>query len=104
METYVVYVSSKIILKNVKSGIISDLEKIGATEEKSCSWTIPYSNKDDLAEKFSKLRDLNIAFSEGRDWCPSAIFEEFREKGVISGKYKKIEWFSQNDNPNVQVC
>ena len=28
---------------------------------------------------FSDLRDKGVAFSDGKEWCPSELFECFRE-------------------------
>jgi len=53
---------------------------------------IEYDGHDELAEVFTKLRDLDIPFSAGQDWAPSEIFEHLREKGLLSGKFKKISW------------
>jgi hypothetical protein len=40
------------------------------------------------------FNDLGFAFSIGGmgGWSPSELFEDYREKGLLSGTYKEIAW------------
>lgn len=44
------------------------------------------------AEIFNKLRDMDVYFSDGREWCPSEVFEHLRDTGLLSGKFTMISW------------
>ena len=57
-------------------------------------WKISLVDKKDITRILCTLRDNNIAFSSGREWPPSEIFEELREKNLLRGKYTKIYWSS----------
>lgn len=46
----------------------------------------------DKADVFSKLRDAEIAFSRGREWCPAEVFEWLRDQGLIRGPFHSIAW------------
>ena len=41
---------------------------------------------------FEKLRDLNIAFSDGKEWCPSEVFKFFRKNNFLTGEFIQISW------------
>ena len=38
------------------------------------------------------LRDLGVAFSAGRDWCPSAVVAQLRDDGLARGDFIEIAW------------
>lgn len=44
------------------------------------------------AEIFNRLRDMGVYFSDGREWCPSEVFEHLRDTGLLSGKFTMISW------------
>jgi hypothetical protein len=46
----------------------------------------------DKADVFSKLRDAEIAFSRGREWCPAEVFEWLRDQGLTRGSFQSIAW------------
>lgn len=51
----------------------------------------------DLVSKaalFESLRDLEVCFSDGKEWCPSELFEYFREQNLLHGKFKRVSWTS----------
>ncbi|WP_061010552.1 hypothetical protein [Vibrio sp. CUB2] len=55
-------------------------------------YTFLTSGNDAKAELFRKLRDLGVAFSGGREWCPSDVFEYLRQLELLKGAYTKISW------------
>lgn len=57
---------------------------------------IHVTNDVDKARLLEQLRDLDIYFSDGKEWCPCEIFEHFRDKGLTHGKYTKIIWIAPN--------
>ncbi len=44
------------------------------------------------ARMFVALRDLGVAFSAGREWCPAEVFAWLRERGLLEGAYLRIAW------------
>ncbi|MFJ3485562.1 hypothetical protein ACIPL1_19550 [Pseudomonas sp. NPDC090202] len=44
------------------------------------------------ARVFDALRQLGVAFSDGREWCPAEVFEYLRDKGLLSGTFVKVSW------------
>ena len=60
-------------------------------------YTLLTSGNDNKSELFQKLRDLGVAFSGGREWCPSEVFEYLRKTGLLSGSYTKISWSGPGD-------
>ncbi len=96
INPYVVFVTDKIYIKNVTKSFETKLLELEASIDSDYPeyWSIPYSDTEDKIEKFIKLNDLDVYFSAGKDWSPSEQFEEYREKGKIKGKYKKISWSS----------
>ncbi|MGK9232531.1 hypothetical protein KXS07_11400 [Inquilinus limosus] len=52
-----------------------------------------YPDSDiDRANILKYLRDIGVCFSYGKEWSPSEIFEELRDKGLIDGKYNMVTW------------
>ena len=55
---------------------------------------------DDNVEKaaiFEKLRDLDVSFSDGKEWCPSEVFEYLIEIGLINGPFYRVSWRGPGD-------
>jgi len=63
-------------------------------------YTLVTSGNNHKSEIFQKLRDLDVAFCGGKEWCPSEVFEYLRESGLLSGNYTKITW----SNPKSYHC
>ena len=61
-------------------------------------YTLLTSGNDNKSELFEKLRDLGVAFSGGKEWCPSEVFEYLRKTGLLSGNYTKISWSGPRDH------
>lgn len=49
------------------------------------------------AKAFEKLRDLGVSFSDGKEWCPSEVFEYLRKMGLLSGQFQKVSWRAPRD-------
>lgn len=59
----------------------------------SSEWVIQYSSDDDLTNLFNKLRNKGFLFSyDQHGWGPSDLFRHYRDKGVLTGKFKEIFW------------
>lgn len=84
-------------VKNIDQNIRNLLADIGLKNEETDNNCKIYVGSDaDKAQLMEQLRDLEIYFSDGKEWCPSEIFEHFRDKGLIHGKYTKISWIGPN--------
>lgn len=44
------------------------------------------------AKAFHALRELGLAFADGREWCPAEVFGYLRDKGLLSGPFLRIAW------------
>lgn len=44
------------------------------------------------AKVFDELRSLGVAFSAGKEWCPSEVFEYLRDEQLLSGTYLRVAW------------
>jgi hypothetical protein len=56
-------------------------------------WKIPYKSDDQLASALSSLRDAKIAMAGSLSgWPPSAVFQQLRDSGKISGEFTEIMW------------
>lgn len=53
--------------------------------------------EEEKAIAFNLLNKNNIAFSAGREWCPSEVFEYLREKGLVIGSYRRIAWVNPHE-------
>lgn len=56
------------------------------------TWGITYCGDEELSSILVSLRDGDLPFGSGRQWPPCDVFEDLRERGLISGKYKKVFW------------
>ena len=56
------------------------------------NWSISYGSDDELAKILNLLQKEGVPFGAGKQWPPCEIFEEFRVRGLVAGKYKKIFW------------
>lgn len=65
--------------------------------ENRSRWTFP-GGDDAMAPVLTALRDLGLALvGAGPGWHPGGIFELLREKGLVTGSYRKIEWHAPGD-------
>ncbi|MDN3639399.1 hypothetical protein QWY82_11340 [Simiduia curdlanivorans] len=58
---------------------------------------IETSGDKDKAKIFNLLRNMGIYFSDGKEWCPSEVFEHLRDLGILEGKFKRISWRGNSD-------
>lgn len=102
--------NSGLIVQNVDAYVVkADGEQImvfsmsGALDARLKQWGFTFDpgpsayvkSVSEISEKakiFSSLRDDGVAFSDGREWCPSELFEYFRGQNLLSGKFKRISW------------
>lgn len=71
------------------------LARLGARRRWSIrpSWTIPYATERELGAILMALRDAGVAFvGSPHGWPPAAVFEEFRQRGLIAGVYQEVTW------------
>ena len=50
------------------------------------------SGEAEKARALQALAELGLPFSAGRDWCPIAVAEELRDRGLLKGPLKMIGW------------
>lgn len=70
----------------------SSLKQLGFTEESPLSFTLSINSPDERVRLFQELRANDFAFSAGREWSPSELFEFFRDQGLLSGDYIRVAW------------
>lgn len=75
------------------------LKRLGATKQFFRQiWTLKYSSDEELAQLLSALRDHGYALVNAPSgWPPGAVFEDLRERGLVSGDYEEIVWRGPND-------
>jgi hypothetical protein len=54
------------------------------------------TSNTEKADVLSRLRDLNIPFSAGREWSPSEVFSYLRDEGLLDGSFNEISWSGPN--------
>ena len=50
------------------------------------------SGETEKAQVLQALADLGLPFSGGRNWCPIAVAEELRDRGLLRGALEMIGW------------
>lgn len=61
-------------------------------------WHIDCTNDNEVAEKLDRLNRLGFLFVEGlHGWPPAGIFDYFREKKMLKGKFKQVTWRMPGD-------
>jgi hypothetical protein len=43
------------------------------------------------------LIEMGAIFSNGRDWCPSALVDFYRDQGAITTGYRMISWKNSDE-------
>lgn len=57
----------------------------------STTVAIPFATRTQLADLLSTLRDQNIPLAgDHAGWPPAAVFEHFRDLGLVRGSYKEL--------------
>ncbi|SDH11011.1 hypothetical protein [Pseudomonas abietaniphila] len=49
------------------------------------------------AKVFEALQAMDVAFSDGKEWCPAEVFEFLRDMNLISGKFIRVSWSKPGD-------
>ncbi|AZD83092.1 MULTISPECIES: hypothetical protein [Pseudomonas] len=97
MNTVQAYVTKAdgdfIIVKTVDAKIKEKLIDIGFTNDIDLNeYKIITLTNEKKAEAFNQLRNIEVYFSDGREWCPAEIFEYLRDKKLLIGKFTMISW------------
>lgn len=98
----VTLIQKKIRLENVSDESINALKAIGAQDDKIAGeiiWFIPYADEGELAARLDDLNKLGFLFV-GEDplgWPPADVFIHLREKKLIKGDFKEINWRGPGD-------
>lgn len=73
------------------AGVLVALHTLGFQGQAS---TLRAEVGDDIgkARLFAGLRDLGVAFSAGREWCPAEVFAWLRDRGLLEGPCLRIAW------------
>lgn len=80
----------KVVLFNGRSR--ASLQALGFTAGEEDTLTLPVPDDAAKAAVFIGLRDLGVAISAGREWCPADVFEHLRDGGVLEGRYLRVAW------------
>ena len=99
IKAFVTKADGKIVrVKLLDSSIKNELTNLGFSFDNNLSeFIIKADDNASKAKIFEKLRDLDVSFSGGKEWCPSEVFEYLRETGLITGQFKKIGWSGPGD-------
>ena len=82
-------------IRMMDDSIVSDLAQLGfSLKNSTMELHLRVASVDEKAQLFARLRDLNVGFSDGKEWSPSEVFEQLRDANLIEGKFKKISWTS----------
>ncbi|MHC8365315.1 hypothetical protein ACYZT9_05390 [Pseudomonas sp. ZT5P21] len=80
-------------VKVLDAKIIEKLIGIGFTNDIDLNeYKIITPNDENKAGIFNQLRELEVYFSDGREWCPAEVFEYLRDKGLLIGNFTMISW------------
>ncbi|MGZ7460263.1 hypothetical protein ACXPVS_27115 [Pseudomonas sp. Ma2-10] len=83
------FVRVKILDAKIKEKLIG----IGFTNDIDLNeYKIITPNDEKKAGVFNQLRELEVYFSDGREWCPAEVFEYLRDKGLLIGNFTMISW------------
>jgi len=99
LNAYVVKADDlKIRIKILSQQSEKDILELGfSLDETSSEYILAVTDNDQKAKVFSRLRDMDICFSAGREWSPAEVFEYLREAGILSGSYKRVSWYAPNE-------
>jgi len=98
----VTLIQKKIRLGNVSEESINALKVVGAEDGSIAGktvWFIPYADERELAAILDDLNQLGFLFV-GEDplgWPPADVFIRLREKKLIKGNFKEINWHDPDD-------
>lgn len=49
------------------------------------------------AKIFEALQAMDVAFSDGKEWCPAEVFEFLRDMNLLSGSFIRVSWLKPGD-------
>jgi hypothetical protein len=83
----------KIRVKVINESVSKLLEDYGFRYEADLKdWSLS-TTPDQQAAAYVFLRDNQICFANGpAGWPPGAVFEHWREQGLLSGMYLSVSW------------
>ena len=87
---YVTILSDTVQIENY-SGIARELHDLGFKSSFGLMRK-PISGDQEMAALAAKLNALGVAFSYGRDWYPSAVVADLKERGLLQGEFTEIAW------------
>lgn len=93
--SYVRTAEGPVVVYAADQATVRTLVALGFSRRGSAQYARESSGDAETAEIFKALRDAQVCFSIGREWNPAEIFEDLRERGLLSGKYRRIS-FSGN--------
>ncbi|UQI31102.1 hypothetical protein M3M50_00355 [Pseudomonas bijieensis] len=77
----------------IDNALDSPLRAIGfSTAAQKDIYVFQVADNRQKAKVFDALRSLGVAFSAGKEWCPSEVFEYLRDEQLLSGKYLRVAW------------
>ncbi|WP_155874937.1 hypothetical protein [Desulfuromonas sp. AOP6] len=57
-----------------------------------------------LFDLLNQLNDLGVAFSAGKEWCPSEVMEEGQERGLVPKPFMRIFWTGPDKWHLKEIC
>lgn len=96
IPTYVDYSGQFISIKAAKISQFKSLHKLGFRFYLFNNFKLNIQSEDQKIFIFQKLNDMHICFSSGKEWNPSEVFEYYRNKGLLNGKYRQLSWTDKN--------
>jgi len=52
----------------------------------------PQLDFEGMARIARDLIALGLPFSAGKEWCPSEVVEDLRDRGLVTGPFEQIYW------------
>lgn len=94
VKAYVTKADGKIVrVKAVSNSVDDKVLNLGFIFDADFfEYKIQISSNEQKAELFNELRNIGVAFSSGKEWCPSEVFEYLRDSGLLNGSFIKISW------------
>jgi hypothetical protein len=91
----------KIYLKNMSSQMIDAIRELGAFQKEIAGeqvWLINCIDDEELTKKLHELNRMGFLFvGESAGWPPAEVFDYFRKKKLLSGKFKEVQWRGPGD-------
>ena len=94
LKAYVATADGDVIrVQVIDKALDSPLRAIGfSTAAQKDIYVLQVADNKQKAKVFDELRSLGVAFSAGKEWCPSEVFEYLRDEQLLSGKYLRVAW------------